>query len=385
MSSLQQFIMIDHPGPVFNVAAFLLGLLSLTKTPPFWPLVMLISSSQLYIQNFHKRPHSGSKIFCLWLSISLAGTVTNLAPALHALSSSTSSLLMMACMSLIESGVSLIIVMADARVIGQNINPWAKTLLFPTLYASVWSGLSHLSPLGRLIMWSPTEGVGRLSWLLPITGPCIFDWTVAACAVLLTQIVSHWLMGPNIDDPPKTSSSNNQYTLTLASFLAVLTLPSFVMNNVPLPPSSLSTTPLTVGCVLPSTIYDKRKPTELAEFIEVSKKMTNAHILIWPEGAVRFDNAQQKKEAFKQVSNNMSGTYVGVSFDEFVPDESGGRTGKRRNGFALIAPLNKSDSIAEFEYYKRHLVPGKSLPFNALLTKLMSTCFSCRVICYCSV
>ena len=118
-----------------------------------------------------------------------------------------------------------------------------------------------------------------------------------------------------------------------------------------------------MGCVLPSTIYDKKRETDLAEFIETSKKMTNAHIIIWPEGAVRFDNVQQKNEAFEQVSNSMSGTYVGVSFSEFVLDESGGRAGKLRNGFALIAPLNKSDSIPEFEYYKRHLVPGHESAF----------------------
>lgn len=359
MSNIQQFIMIDHPGPFFNVAAFLLGLLSLTKTPPFWPLAMLISTAQLYIRNFHRRPHSVLKIFGFCISISLAGTLANLAPALHALSSPVSSITMMAMMSFVESTISLFIVFVDARVIGLGgNNPWTKTLFFPTLWASVWSGgITHLSPLGRLIMWSPAEGVGRLSWLLPITGPSIFDWAVAACAVLLTEFVSQWLMGPLDDSPIKTSSSN-KHTLTLASLLAVLTLPSFVINNIPLHPSSLATTPLTVGCVLPSTIYDKKRETDLAEFIETSKKMTNAHIIIWPEGAVRFENAQQKKEAFEQVSNSMSGTYVGVSFDEFVPDESGGRSGKRRNGFALISPLNRSDSIVEFEYYKRYLVPS---------------------------
>ena len=358
MSSVQQFIMTDHPGVVFNVAAFLLGLLSLTKTPPFWPLAMLISTSQLYVRNFHRRPHSVPKIFCFWVSISLAGTLANLAPALHALSSPALSLAMMACMSLIESAISLFIVFVDAKVIGlRGNNPWTKILLFPTLWASVWSGgITHLTPLGRLIMWSPAEGVGRLSWLLPITGPSIFDWAVAACAVLFTQFMSQWLMGP--DDPPETPSSNNKHILILLSLLALLTLPSFVINDIPLPPSSLATTPLTVGCVLPSIIYDKQKQTDLAEFIEVSKKMTDAHIIIWPEGAVRFENAQQKKEAFEQVSNSMSGTYVGVSFDEFVPDESGGRSGKRRNGFALISPLNRSDSIVEFEYYKRYLVPS---------------------------
>lgn len=95
-------------------------------------------------------------------------------------------------MSLIESAIALIIVSVDARLLGLGkFHSWNQILLFPAIWVSVWCVITHLSPIGRLIMWSPTEGIGRLSWLIPITGPPIVDWTVAACAVLVTGEITN--------------------------------------------------------------------------------------------------------------------------------------------------------------------------------------------------
>lgn len=253
--------------------------------------------------------------------------------------------------------------------------PWAQILLFPTLWATFWSIGARFSPVGRLLMWSPVQGFERYEWIARVAGPSGIDWAVAACAVVVTQIFGAWLMGPNTgqdseqeriidvdndENPPKTPPpSDSHRVLYLATLLALLTLPSFFNNGVPLSPSSVDTTPLTVGCVLPSSIYDKNQTTALDDYLDISKKMTSAQIIIWPEGAVKFDNPEEREAGFEKINSQMSGTFVGVSFEEFVPTQAGGRVGMRRNGFALIAPLNHTETIVQMEYYKRNLVPSE--------------------------
>jgi apolipoprotein N-acyltransferase len=224
-------------------------------------------------------------------------------------------------------------------------------------------------------MWSPVQGLGAYEWLSQVFGPSGIDLAVAACAAVCYQVASDWLMGPTVemneenriieldDDPPPSTSqqSESHHVLIFAGIMTALTLPSFVFTGTPrLPPSSTNTTPLTVGCVLPSTIYDQHHGSALEDFIAASAQMTSAKILIWPESAVTFENPEERDAAFDKVRREVRGPAVGVSFEEFVPAEFGRRKGMKRNGFALLKPNNTDGPAVALTYYKRHLVPSKS-------------------------
>jgi len=93
----------------------------------------------------------------------------------------------------------------------------------------------------------------------------------------------------------------------------------------------------------------------LDRFIAESQHHTGARILLWPEGAVRFETSVQREEAIKRVQEEIKGPLVGVTFTEPVPHDAGwkhAREGKWRNGLVLVGPHGP---VAE--YYKRNLVP----------------------------
>ena len=224
-------------------------------------------------------------------------------------------------------------------------------------------------------MWSPVQGFGAYEWLSHVFGASGIDLAVAACAAICSQVAGDWLMGPPIemdgediriielddDAPPLTShQSESHHVLIFAGIMMALTLPSFIFTGTPrLPPSSANTTPLTVGCVLPSTIYDQHHDSALENFIAASAQMASAKILIWPESSVTFANPEERDAAFDKVRREVRGPAVGVSFEEFVPEEFGRRKGTKRNGFALLAPNNTDGPAVALTYYKRHLVPSK--------------------------
>jgi len=85
--------------------------------------------------------------------------------------------------------------------------------------------------------------------------------------------------------------------------------------------------------------------------------MTRAKVLLWPEGAVKFNSQSEKEEALYRVRQEVRGPYVGVSFEDFVPadgHDGNGRSGMRRNGISIVS--NDSDTTL-LSYYKRKLVP----------------------------
>jgi hypothetical protein len=332
----------------------------------------------LYIHIIHKRNAFVRRLLTLWVTIALAGSLANLSAAMHALSTPWTSLVMLGCMSLVESVFPLIVVFADARIRGRMQTPWAQIVLFPVLWATLWSGIVHINPIGRLSPWSPVQGFGAYRWLSPFAGPSGIDWVVAACAVICSELIGAWLMGPqdeesriielDEDERPSTlrQSESRWHVLVLSVIIAMLTLPSFIPTGVPLPPSSADTTPLTVGCVLPSSIYDKQHASKLEDFIAASAQMTSARILIWPESAVTFANPEEREAAFDEVRRRVRGPAVGVSFEEFLPADSGGRVGMKRNCFALLTPNKSKGPAVMLSYYKRHLVPGESNAYIVL-------------------
>ena len=98
-----------------------------------------------------------------------------------------------------------------------------------------------------------------------------------------------------------------------------------------------------------------------------TKKMTSAKLVLWPEGAVKFDNEAHRNETLEkiaaQVFKNRKGFHVGIGFEEDAP-ESWNKRASRRNGFALLV-----DNTTVLQYYKRHLVPS-TLSFRLTTTDL---------------
>lgn len=375
--SLQSIVHSRHPQVIFNGAAVVLSVVSLSSTPSFWPLVLTLATSHVYLTMIHKRQHFLSRLFVFWLSLSIGASFSNVATAFDALSTPALSLIVLLGMAALQSAIALLVVFIDIRSSSLTKDPWAQLLLFPALWTSVWAAVASISPLGRLLMWSPATGLPAYAWLAPIAGPLATDWTTAASAVVLSRLAGSWLMGPapdaedepgplivDLDElssesqhaspPPK---SQPKHLLSLTTLLLLLTAPSFFPTP-ELPISSLDTTPVNVACVLPSSIYDKPHPndTPLSLYITASKQLANrAHVLVWPESAVTFNTHKEKEQAFAEVQNKIGEQYgatVGIGFEEYVPAEDGGRAGMRRNGFALV----DRDGV-KLTYYKQHLVP----------------------------
>lgn len=364
-------ILTTQSSRIFNTSAFVLAVLSLTETPSFIPLTLLLTNLLLYVQIIHCR---ASHLLLHASIISLAAAAANSESALHALSTVPMSIITLLGLSGVESLIALSIVFAHIKLSGRLKPSWTKSILFPVLWATTWSIVAHISPIGRLLMWSPVQGLLNYGWISRFVGPSGIDWVVGAYAVIFSEVIGSWLMGPSIEgdgrgteeiriselddnELPRTPRpAKPRRTLTLAAIIALLTLPAY-LTNAPLPPSSFDTTPLTVGCALPSSIYDEEHNSSLEDFITTSQSMTQAKVIIWPESAVTFANIADRNAAFEEVHKRIPGTYVGVSFEEFAPVKSG-RVGMKRNGFALIAPVGVKGPQVKIEYYKRLLVPS---------------------------
>lgn len=72
---------------------------------------------------------------------------------------------------------------------------------------------------------------------------------------------------------------------------------------------------------------------------------------------MHFDNPEDRDAAFGQISREVIGSSVAVSFEETVRDvtKPEGRTAIKRLGVAIV---NKDGVQAQ--YFKQHLVPGQS-------------------------
>lgn len=376
MTNFKEFVIIKYPAWTFAGIVFVLGTIGLNGTPAFIPLVLIVAALHLYMRVIVRRPGTMLRSLALWLSLTLAGALANMSPAMHALSSSSTSLILMLIISGMASLVALFAVFCDARFCQKVSAGWAQITLFPIIWATVWAAVSSISPIGRLICWSPVQGLGPFSWLVHTSGPIGIDWCVGSCAVVLSQGIGGWFMGPSLDresqdeiliahEPPEDSRDSFQRAtiplefhsvVGLGMFLFILMIPGFISGDWPLPPFSVDTTPLEVGCVLPTSLYAPASgKTPLDDFISASAKMTRAKVLVWPESAVSFPDADARDAALERVRKEVVGPYVGVSFEEFVPSDTGERTGIRRNGFALVGPKGP---VIQFDYYKRHLVPG---------------------------
>ncbi|KAH9960779.1 hypothetical protein BGW80DRAFT_1464097 [Lactifluus volemus] len=290
------------------------------------------------------------------------------------LSSTSLSIISLWILSSLSSTVAFSIVLLDRFSLCLNI-PWAKIAFFPAIWASSWQLISHASPVGHLVTWSPVTGIASYEWVRPLFGAWGINWLVGAYAIVVAELVGAWFIGPvedfeppgplipsvvsDADPQPLTSKpafpKTTYHSLLLGTALLGLTLPSFFLPTVPTFPWSVSSTPLPIGCVLPHPSQPDDGITPLDRFIVESRQHNGARLLLWPEGALRFENTAQRESAINRVKDEIKGPIVGVTFTEPVPPSAGwthSRDGAWRNGLVLVGP---NGLIAEF--YKRNLVP----------------------------
>lgn len=382
----REVIFINHPNLIFPFIATVSAFFALSPAPSFIPLTILVATVLVYTRIVYPRPHAARVIFGALAAISLASTLSHLTTSIHALSSTASSILSLWLISSLSSVVAFSAVLISDRVSLRVSNPSAKLTLFPTFWATVWQTISHTSPVGHLVTWSPVTGIASYEWMRPFFGAWGINWLVGAWAIVIAEIVGAWFIGPgdesepqgplipslvsndNDDSQPRrpTSSPGPHRTLLLTTVLLVLTSPSFFSPSIPLLPWSTSSTPLPVGCVLPHPTSSGDGNTPLDTFIAESRQHNGARILLWPEGALRFETIAQREEAIDRVRNEVKGPLVGVTFTEPVPDSAGwehSRDGKWRNGLVLVGP---DGPVAE--YYKRNLVPSTCSNIEIILT-----------------
>ncbi|TFY62852.1 hypothetical protein EVJ58_g3616 [Rhodofomes roseus] len=346
--ALNAFV-VRHPS-VWLGAAPVIGLAALSTTPPLIPLTVLLSVLHLHVHTILPRgyliSHGGTQVVLL----SLAASLAHLGASLDALSTRAVSILLLAALSALTSLVSLATIVLSYYANRAVSTPWSKLTLFPAVWATVWGTIAYISPVGRLITWSPSVGLGPYEWIRPILGQWGIDWIVAAWAVVCAETIGNWLVGPAGDDldatpeqeqivsfaaddvpdftgtsaapaPRETPmSARARARSVLAVLLVALAMPPLLMS--PLPDTSLSanTTPLTVGCVLPFPHRNgesTQAPT-LDDYInELDQIRSTGDIFLWPESAVRFETEKDKREAFARIRKVAGGKkLVGVSYEE---------------------------------------------------------------------
>lgn len=372
-TDLGQVIFINQPKRTFLSISTLLAFFALSPTPSFVPLTILVATLLVYTHIALPRPHAPRIICGASFGVSLASTLSHLVPSIHALSSTTSSIVSLWIISSLSSFVAFFVVILSDRL-SLHVNlPSTKIILFPTLWATIWQIISHTSPIGHLVTWSPVTGIESYEWMRPLFGPWGLNWVVGAWAVVIAEVVGAWFIGPgeefephgplipglgsNSEPPPRKPAPlpGPRPTLLLTTALLILTTPSFFSRTISTTPWSTSSTPLSVACILPHPSSADDGSSPLNKFIAESRQHNGARLLLWPEGALRFDTISQREEAINRVRNEIKGPLVGITFTEPVPPSaewSHSREGNWRNGLVLVGP---DGPVAEF--YKRNLVP----------------------------
>jgi len=319
-----------------------------------------------------------------WAASAVGVGMSHVSAASSALQTSAVSTVLLMLSSAGIAVVPIAVVYCDARFLSKNHRyNWSRLAGFPAVWASTWGVISMLMPTGRLLMWSPVTGLGPYTWISSYLGPWGIDFVVASWSVVLTEAIAiplsqHALsmqdpdyprnverVAPyddNPDEPTTRDHSTLWYKSAFTLFLLTLTMPSLWTPLVPNPTYITTTTPFSLGCVLPQTHLPHRTPHSptLDDYITETKKMTNAKLVLWPESALKFDNEEQRNKTFEtiftEVLKNRKGFHVGVGFEERAP-ESWNKRASKRNGFALLV-----DDQVVLQYYKRHLVPSKEIP-----------------------
>jgi hypothetical protein len=327
-----------HPNLIFISLAAFWSFFATLPIPSSIPIVLTLSSLLLYSRIYLPSERPLQYATLLFLALTSGGFLSRLTPSIHVLSSPGISLLVLFAMSSITSVLILGAVYIDTKLYDQLPSRWSQVTFFPALWVTLWFVVSYVSPVGRLSAWSPAEGLGLYSWTVQAVGAAGSDWVVAAWAVVFSQIAGVWFMGPEDEDEqpliphPGVGSgesrllSHTSSIFLFAALLVTLTLPSFVLSNIPLAAVSSDTTSLGVGCVIPPFQRYKHHSLTLDDYIAESRKLSGlARILLWPEGAVTFNSEAEKEEGLAKVRKAVTGSHVAVSFEETfaIPTDPG--------------------------------------------------------------
>lgn len=369
------------PTEPLSMVAFLvtaiLAAVGLSLSPDFAGLLGLLVVVQLYPRTSSRKL---GRLAQPWAASTVGALISYAKPASNALQSSALSMLLLVGISAVGPAISILAVWFDANYIGKNHRfNWFRLAAFPAIWASLWGALSFISPVGRLLMWSPVTGLGPYTWVSSYLGTWGIDFILAGWSVLLTEVIAIPLFqrslpnedpgGPrdavhftpftdNPDETPSNDHSTSHHHYGFAVLLLTLTLPSLWVDIVPNPTYTTSTTPFTLGCALPQTHIPNTKPHSptLQHYIDETRKMTNAKLVLWPEGAIKFNTEAERNASFEKIVKNLlephKGLHIGLGFEEYATEPRNGRAGKR-NGFALLV----EDRVV-LQYYKRNLFPS---------------------------
>ena len=355
-------LVVTHPVQTLLSASFLLSYISLSLTPAFVSLIFLLTSLLLYTRKeFVYQNAISRRMLFLWITLTASISLCNQQSSIHALATPATSIASLVLLS----GTSSLIALAPivARHSFTTSSSGAHHFVFPAMWTLTWLVISRISPLGRLVTWSPLSGVESYQWIQRFFGYAGIDWIVAAWASVAAEICQSSIDANDIhttlidihqDVAERPNRVVPKHTIPLIGFLLALIVPSFYINSLPMSPFSSTTTPLGVACILPQRSEKPQLDRFLTESIKYSSR---AKVLLWPEGAIVFETQAEKKDTLDRIQHTTSQfkVWIGVSFEERVSGGISQRDGLHRNGMALVGPNG-----VEITYYKRKLVPSMS-------------------------
>ncbi|KAG2023018.1 hypothetical protein CC2G_000723 [Coprinopsis cinerea AmutBmut pab1-1] len=355
----------DYQDYTFLLLSSLSSALALNPTATLVPSVLALALLRTYAVVLFPSNHAKSKIAAFLLAISVGSAIPHFTASQQALSTSALSFILLASVSSLTSALVVGSLFVDWQVSRKYPGTALAIFFFPALWATLWRTITYTSPVGNILSWSRPRILEGYQWLIPLVGPASQDWITAAWAVVLSLAFQSWYMGPPPTDDdellePVTLAERRTHTSPsfLGASLLALLVPSFFVNQLPLPVADVDhATPFGVGCILPTFDRYKRHVPTLTDYINESKKLQNsARLLLWPEGAVSFASDEERNKAFEYVRGNITGSYVGVSFNQVAadPNDPSGRKGYERTGIAVVGKDSEEPYLL---YYKRHLVP----------------------------
>ncbi|EJD03681.1 uncharacterized protein FOMMEDRAFT_133077 [Fomitiporia mediterranea MF3/22] len=352
-------LLISCPTPLAVVVVFVFGCFALESPPSYIPLVLLLAITRVFSSVIITSKRAIVKLTFVVVSLAAATTLGNIS-AVPEVQYST-AVLALFILALLASSLATSAIFADTYL-QWNIDCERLPLFFPAMWSTVLLIASTTSPLGYLAIWSPVRGLSAYNWMRYVLGPVGIDWTVGAWAVVVAELLAPWFTKPAEQDDLLISTSGTSATdeteksqktprlLCMITFLCLGTIPYYFQDTLPIPVNSATTAPLSVACALPYITNITRSPNFGELLQETATLASLAKVVLWPEGAIRFDSVQAKREATKKVAKIAGGSVIGVSFEEYTNDVTRGNKG--RNGLMLV----DRDGMV-FEYFKRHLVP----------------------------
>lgn len=378
----------DIPSIVAFITTTALASIGLSSSPNAIGVVGLLTVLLLHPQFFSGK---ATQLIMPWVASTIGATISHVGAASNALQGpSVLSIFLSIAISAVVSVVPMAAVYFDARAIGKRHRyNWFRLAGFAAFWASTWGIISVLTPVGRLLTWSPVTGLGPYTWVSSYLGPWGIDFIVGAWSVTLAEVIAiplsrHAFLIRDPEDPrnvehvtpyadnPGEPTPRDRLTLYHKSaftlLLIALAVPGSWTQTIPNPTYTTTTTPFSLGCVLPQNHLPHRTPhpPALTDYITETRKMTGAKLVLWPESALKFDSEAHRNATFEEIADKVlkghKGLHIGLGFEENVSESRNKRTSKR-NGFALLV-----DDKIVLRYYKRNLVPSM-LIFHLTVTR----------------